>query len=277
MELSHIILPPYERILIIILDNIPVIKPEEVFESETYKEYHTVFWPDIARTRPENPMWALTNTACRMDEYEQESGQVMVDKRRFWYHLQLAAWMNNQQAGYYNTYLLGDKDTFRFAWHMLKTKFGRPHKWLTSAGTVNKWDEKKPDGSVEHRSTYCGYDFAQFHPDKGKNQVAFMHGGLLKTVHRELLLWNKQQGGIFRHFKQVPTDTDWSKIPNVFMKWDGAEYFTNRSDAFAVPSCTDFPDIEAKPMDELIPGWEKTFEAVGGYWLTDRWDLKPPY
>ena len=114
-------------------DNIPVLSPESLYESETYKEFGTLFWPDIARTRPNNPIWAITNTGCRTDEYEQESGQLIVDKRRFWYHLQLAAWFINGSAsrGYYGGVLLGDKDCFRFAWHALKTRYGSPRKWVT--------------------------------------------------------------------------------------------------------------------------------------------------
>ena len=112
-------------------DNIPIVDPESLFESDTYKEYGTLFWPDIARTRSNNPIWAITNTQCRMNEYEQESGQLIIDKRRFFYHLQLAAWFNNVHTGYYNEFLLGDKDMFRFAWHALKTKYGFPPKWVT--------------------------------------------------------------------------------------------------------------------------------------------------
>ena len=92
-------------------DNIPVIDPSSLYESSIYQEYGTLFWPDIAHTRPNNPVWSITNTRCRTDEYEQESGQLVVDKNRFFYHLQLAAWFNNEQGEYYNQYLLGDKDT----------------------------------------------------------------------------------------------------------------------------------------------------------------------
>lgn len=112
-------------------DNIPVVDPESLYETDVYKEFGTLFWPDIARSRQNNPMWAITNTPCRMDEYEQESGQVIIDKRKFFYHLQLAAWFNNVHGIYYNEFLLGDKDLFRFAWHALKTKYGHPAKWLT--------------------------------------------------------------------------------------------------------------------------------------------------
>ena len=104
-----------------------------------------------------------------MDEYEQESGQLLVDKRRFFYHLQLAAWFDNEHSRneYYRQILLGDKDLFRFAWHALQTQYGTPAKWLTSVGTFYE------DGY------YCGHSFAQHHPDDGR--VAFMHGGLVKV------------------------------------------------------------------------------------------------
>lgn len=76
----------FEEILLLDSDNIPMINPEELFESPTYQEYGTVFWPDIMRTRANNPMWSITNTACRSKtEWELESGQLMVNKRKFFY------------------------------------------------------------------------------------------------------------------------------------------------------------------------------------------------
>lgn len=43
-------------------DNIPVIDPALLYASQTYREFGTVFWPDIVRTRPQNPAWAIFNT-----------------------------------------------------------------------------------------------------------------------------------------------------------------------------------------------------------------------
>lgn len=43
-------------------DNIPVIDPSLLYASQTYRDFGTVFWPDIARTRPQNPVWAIFNT-----------------------------------------------------------------------------------------------------------------------------------------------------------------------------------------------------------------------
>ena len=236
-------------------DNIPVVAPESLYESETYKEYGTLFWPDIARTRPNNPVWSITNTLCRTDEYEQESGQLIVDKRRYFYHLQLAAWMNNEQGKYYNKYLLGDKDTFRFAWHALRTKYGAPPKWLSSVGTVSD------DGF------YCGHSFAQFSPE---GKVAFLHGGLIKTMTKEVMKWQKEsRGGIFQVYKKSEFEEQHFVNVNVSIKFDHADYLPNRPQELEAAMCTDFHQVDARPLEELVPGFEKVFDEIGGYWMLD--------
>ncbi|KAI5360221.1 putative alpha-mannosyltransferase, nucleotide-diphospho-sugar transferase [Septoria linicola] len=244
-------------------DNIPALAPDSLWDSDVYKEFGTIFWPDIARTRPDNPIWSITNTKCRMDEYEQESGQLLVDKRRFWYHLQLAAWMNSpvtdaegnwKSESYYFNILLGDKDTFRFAWHALKTKYGKPAKFLTSVGTLsgpNKF--------------YCGHSFLQYHPD---GRPLFMHGGLLKTMQKPVMKWQRENnGGIFQAYKKSDLEEQHDKIVSVHIGWDGMDYFPDK-DKYEMEAawCTFFPDTKARPLEDLIPGFEKDFDAIGGYW-----------
>lgn len=237
-------------------DNVPVIDPATLYDSAVYREYHTVFWPDIARTRPQNPAWAITNTPCRMNEYEQESGQLLVDKHRYWYHLQLASWLNNEHGVYYNKFLLGDKDMFRFSWHALRTDYGKPKKWLTSVGTEN-------DGF------YCGHSFAQYHPDNG--QIAFMHGGLFKTVSLEVMRWNREtKGAYFRNYKRSPSDENPAVNVNVAIKFDGAAYYPNHSENFKVAMCTDLYDVPAGKLEDILPGWEQRFEEIGGYWQLEQ-------
>jgi alpha 1,2-mannosyltransferase len=237
-------------------DNIPILDPTILWDSRVYREYGTVFWPDIARTWPQNPAWSITNTPCRMGEYELESGQLMVDKRRYWYHLQLAAWMNNDQGKYYDAILLGDKDTFRFAWHALKTDYGRPKKWLTSVGTENE-------------GYYCGNSFAQHHPDDGR--VAFLHGGAIKSVSLEVLRWNKEEkGGNFRHYKQALFDEDPTKNIHVSIVWDNAAYKPDHTEDFRTAMCVDMKDLKVGDTEDILPGWEKEFESLGGYWMLDK-------
>ncbi|MCJ1448280.1 MAG: hypothetical protein MMC23_008795 [Stictis urceolatum] len=241
--------------LLLDTDNIPIIDPAELYETAEYKDHGTLFWPDIARTRPNNPMWGITNTACKMDEYEQESGQLIVDKHKFFYHLQLAAWFNNEHAAYYNTFLLGDKDMFRFTWHALKTRYGRPKKWITSVGTLNG-------------DYYCGHSFAQHHPD---GRVAFLHGGLLKTITKEVMKWQRENnGGIFQVYKRSEADETHGTNVKVSIKWDGADYFPDKKEGLGVASCTDYWDVEARPLDEIVPGFEKIYEEIGGYWMLEE-------
>ena len=241
--------------LLLDTDNIPVINPEELYESSIYKEYGTLFWPDIARTRPNNPMWAITNTQCRMDEYEQESGQLIVNKRKYFYHLQLAAWFNNVHNAYYNQFLLGDKDMFRFAWHALQTKYGFPPKWITSVGT------EQDDGS------YCGHTFAQHHPD---GRVAFLHGGLLKTVAKQVLKYEREKrGGVFQKYKRSRFDEQHNKTVQVGIRWDEALWLPDRPEDLHPASCTDMLEVETRPFDELVPHFEERFEEYGGYWMLE--------
>jgi len=242
-------------------DNIPTIRPEELYESAEYKKYGTVFWPDMSRTRPNNPVWAITNTQCKMNEWEQESGQMLVDKRKFFYHLQLAAWLNNVHGQYWNNFILGDKDMFRFSWHALKTPYGTPRKWLTSVGLASEL----PSG----KSFFCGHTFAQHHPDNG--QIAFLHGGTLKTVSRQVLEYSrKERGGTFQAYKRFQHDEDvlqhavFNGIP-----WGHDEMPAKYHPIDRATMCTDFEDIEAKPFEDLMPGFNKLFEEFGGYWMLD--------
>jgi len=205
----------FAEMLLLDADNIPTSDPAALFDSKAYKEYGSVFWPDYTRTRKKHPAWAAFNTLCRRDEYEFETGQVLVDKRRYFYHLQLAAWMNTQD--YWRKMLLGDKDLFRYAWHALKTGFGRPVMWLTSLGFV----AEQADGKDGSKMVYCGHTFGQAHPDHSASAsdkssgISFLHGGALKTMGAPLLArLRKLNGGIFTHFKRVKVETleDWSKL-----------------------------------------------------------------
>nr|POF14330.1 alpha-1,2-mannosyltransferase mnn22 [Quercus suber] len=255
---------PFREVILLDADNIPVMLPESLFHSEVYKEFGSVFWPDIARTRPANPAWAITNTACRMDEYEQESGQLMVDKRRFFYHLQLSLWMIADQGHYYAQFILGDKDCFRFAWHALKTRYGRPSRWVTSVGTNNG-------------GKYCGHTFGQAHPDP-HGDLAFLHGGLLKGVDFNVLRWNRAQpNGYFNAYKRSPTDERNTTLENVNIGYEhgkDAEYLPQdvRSKVKHGEWCTDMHDVDARPLEEILPGFSKRFEDIGGYW-----QLEPGY
>lgn len=233
-------------------DNIPVIDPERLYDSDIYREYGTIFWPDIGRTLPQTPVWALTNTECNINEYEQESGQLVVDKRRFFYHLQLAAWMNHQP--YWNEFLLGDKDMFRFAWHALKTKYGQPRQWLTSVGIM------QDDGM------YCGHSFGQYHPD---GSLAFLHGGTLKSMEATVIKHWSENGGLFRNFKKSTAETNHTLIVPVGIRFRSGANIPGL-EGTRIWSCTDMYKVEASDFNELVPNFDSRFKSAGGFWMLDK-------
>lgn len=234
----------FEEVLLLDSDIIPLIAPDDLFETPTYKEFGTIFWPDMARTRPENPMWAITNTYCRMDEYEQESGQLLVNKGKFFYHLQLAAWLNEDQ--YYRDFLLGDKDMYRFAWHALRTKYGRPSRWLTSFGLI-------------HEDRYCGHTYAQHHPN---GSIAFLHQGGLKTLAPGVMKYFHENGGLYTAFKRTEHDRDWQWPQKTSYAFDYDKHLpTARGWA-----CMNIDEVEPSPVDDLLPGIEEYIGEIGGFW-----------
>ncbi|KAF2858743.1 glycosyltransferase family 71 protein [Piedraia hortae CBS 480.64] len=217
VKLASLLNSRFAEPLLLDSDNTVVSDPETLYNSATYLDYGTVFYPDISRTRPENPMWAITNTPCRTDEYEMESGQLLINKVRFWYHLQLAAHFGHDK--YYQDFLLGDKDCFRFAWHALRTPFGQPDRWLTSIGFVARPQRfpkfPNPEGEMiaevdlhgnefqgGRNSYYCGHSFGQHYPDGANASVLFVHGGLVKTLSQEEITHVRSQAGrLFAAYK----------------------------------------------------------------------------
>ncbi|KPI35181.1 Alpha-1,2-mannosyltransferase MNN23 [Cyphellophora attinorum] len=298
----------FSEMLLLDSDNIPTRDPATLFESKAYKEFGSVFWPDFPRTRKEHPAWAAFNTPCRRGEYEFETGQALIDKRRHFYHLQFAAWMNTQP--YWREMLLGDKDLFRYAWHALKTDFGTPFKWLTSIGFYA--EQQDGEGS---KLAYCGHTFGQSFPDHDKDSagsgIAFLHGGALKTVGGPLLArLRKLKGGIFTHFKRVKVETleDWSQVEYgvTLEHWRAGWYYNftkeikaadllspsddfdldgkpmgeaglqamelGEADMNKVVLCTDFAFVEPRPIAELgedATKFEQLYEDIGGYWAIE--------
>ncbi len=71
------------------------------------------------RTHVENPIWDILNISP-MDENEQESGQILINKAESWVALNLAVHLNSK---FYMNLINGDKDAFRFAWLATQTSY----------------------------------------------------------------------------------------------------------------------------------------------------------
>jgi hypothetical protein len=116
----------FEQLLYLDADNLPVIDPTYLFDSDEFTRTGGVFWPDYGRIAADRAIWRICGISYR-DEPEFESGQMLIDKRRCWKPLQVTMHMNNHSDFYYR-YIHGDKDTFHMAWRMLEQSYSMvPH------------------------------------------------------------------------------------------------------------------------------------------------------
>jgi len=116
-----ILFSPFRDVLLLDADNVPVRDPTFLFEGREFRDSGALFWPDFGRSRRADPIWR----SCGLEvpaEFEFESGQLLVDKRRCWAALRLALWFNEHSDFYYQ-YLHGDKDTFSLAFRKLQASY----------------------------------------------------------------------------------------------------------------------------------------------------------
>jgi alpha 1,2-mannosyltransferase len=184
----------FKEVLYLDADNIPVMNPEFLFQFSGYTETGALFWPDFWQTDNNNPIWRIIgHDPVAMKE--QESGQLLINKKKCWRELNLTVYFNRNSRVYYKI-LLGDKDTFRFAWMALQSDFYFISHEVASCGFVNC------DGK------FLGHTMVQYSPD---GQACFLHRNLLK--------WNKTSfGGVswvkIKRFKRNAKDKHYINFLN---------------------------------------------------------------
>lgn len=151
-------------------DNLPaILEPgaiESLWESKGYKKLGALFWPDYWKTHADVPVWLLIGTQCR-DEWEQEAGQILIDKSKHLDTLLLAEYMLKDWK-YWFQISDGDKDVFRYAMLALRKRWALPGRYLGAAGL--SWNTL---------SGYCGHTMLQ-HDQLGR--PLFVHMNLLKQI-----------------------------------------------------------------------------------------------
>lgn len=155
MKGAAIIYSSFEEIIYLDVDNIALKDPTNLFDTPAYKETGAIFWKDLWKTRMDNPIYKVLGLEC-VDEYQQESGQMVVNKGlpNVFKALQLAFYMQ-EHSKFYFQFLQGDKDTFRFAWRVLKQPYHMVRPFMGIIGNIQ--DEK-----------FCGVGMVQFAPHWGK-------------------------------------------------------------------------------------------------------------
>jgi len=155
----------FKEILFLDADNNCINDPSYLFESKEYLDTGAIFWPDYWTTAKDNPIWKIVDSTD-YNQQEQESGQILIDKERCWKEINLCLYFNIKHEVYHKM-LYGDKDTFKFAWIALKSKYHM----------------------IERPVSTCGYlDFN--HRFRGNTMVQHDPCGDLLFLHRNLLKWD---------------------------------------------------------------------------------------
>ncbi|KAF8494303.1 mannosyltransferase putative-domain-containing protein [Gautieria morchelliformis] len=148
-------------------DNLPAIDPELLFEAPNYKRLGVYFTPDYWKTSASNPIWHIIGVQCR-DEWEQEAGQIIVDKRRHLDAMLLSLYMLTDWRFWFY-FSDGDKDVFRFAMLALRKRWALPGRYVGAGGFP------RGTGSGE----FCGNTMQQY---DHIGRPAFIHYNLLKQI-----------------------------------------------------------------------------------------------
>ncbi|KAJ8525396.1 hypothetical protein ON010_g15718 [Phytophthora cinnamomi] len=163
-----------DRVLFLDADNFPVRDPSSVFSSAEFNRTGAVFWPDywhpkhsIFNIHENSMLWELLDMPYA-DMFEQESGQLLIDRRRHAAPMKLAFFYMFHRPNFFEKLKVahGDKDLFRFAWLKLKAPFYMVQTPPAVAGKVI-------DG------LFCGMTMAQ-HDLHGR--VIFLHRNQFKLT-----------------------------------------------------------------------------------------------
>jgi len=160
-----ILLSRFEEVIYLDSDNMPLKNPELLFDSPEYIKTGALFWPDFWKFPEDNPMWRITGLECE-DEPEQEAGQLVVNKRTAFSALFLSMHFQLNHKFYFKV-ILGDKDTFRFAWKLTSTPYFMIRRPVALGGRIRQ-------------GRFCGHTMLQFDT---KGELVFAHGTAAKATH----------------------------------------------------------------------------------------------
>ncbi|KAL4106660.1 hypothetical protein PRIC1_004707 [Phytophthora ramorum] len=166
----------FDRVLFLDADNVPVRDPAFLFESSQFETDGAVFWPDFWHPRrtlfnlhARSMLWELVDTPY-VDMFEQESGQLLVDRSRHAAPLELVYFYAFHAPNFFAKLevVYGDKDLFRLAWMKLEAPFHMIETVPAMAG-------RAINGS------FCGMTMVQHDAD---GEVLFLHRNQHKLMDK---------------------------------------------------------------------------------------------
>ena len=187
-KLHAIYYSAFDQMLFLDADNFAVRDPTYLFDTPQFQHKGAIFWPDF--WKPSNTVFNVQKNSYvweffgldYVDMFEQESGQVLVNRRMHYKALNVLMFYGFYLPRIYETMRLiwGDKDLFRFAWLKSKSSFYMIPGPPGSAGTKHAVYDM-----------FCGVTMVQ-HDLSGR--VLFLHRNTQKlTVGNNRIVWTHIQ------------------------------------------------------------------------------------
>ncbi|DAZ97703.1 TPA: hypothetical protein N0F65_009602 [Lagenidium giganteum] len=168
-----------DSVLFLDADNVPVRDPTYLFSSREFQDTGAVFWPDfwhpaftIFNIHRHSLLWQLVGFDF-VDMFEQESGQILIDRRRSTAALEMLRFYTFHQPNLFDRLKVvhGDKDLFRLAWMKAGQSFTMIN---TPPGVAGKAES----------DLFCGVTMVQ-HDSSG--DVIFLHRNSMKLKGRHFV------------------------------------------------------------------------------------------
>ena len=220
-----ILLSSFEEVLYLDSDNFPVLNPLRLFNTREYLETGSIFWPDFWKFPENDPMWEIMGLECN-DEYEQESGQLVINKAKSFTALLLSMFFQINHDFYFQL-ILGDKDTFRLSWKVTNTPYHMVQYPAAIGGRIRVQ-------AKTFKTKFCGYTMLQFTPS---GKLMFVHGNGIKYAH------SIERGITFETVQYlVPlVNTSYTMYPTVKAFFGGAQnIFSSDEELSSEMGCNEF-------------------------------------
>ncbi|KAI8799949.1 mannosyltransferase putative-domain-containing protein [Cladochytrium replicatum] len=230
IKIGAILNSRFREVLAVDVDAFPMRNPEELFDTEEYKRDGSLMWSDYWKTHKDNPAWRWMGVPC-VDEWEQESGMIVLNKPRTWRALHLTYHLSeNEHLRWWHRFLHGDKDIFRYAWRASQTPSHRVRHWLAPGGRF-----------INNR--FCGQVMMQAHPATG--ELFFAHVNLFKDV----------RGNVDVSSFQVFTPLNRTLLRDLTTNWIDKERYLRAEERLGGPKNTTRQQVFSELEKEVNPPW----------------------
>lgn len=116
VKIASIVASDFTHVLFLDADNNVLRDPSFLFETDEYKNFGAIFWPDYWNLEKEAPIFEAVTTKPWY-KFAQESGQMVINKAKCWRGLWATLNLHTQFYSHFESLLpcpdnFGDKDTF---------------------------------------------------------------------------------------------------------------------------------------------------------------------